>query len=149
VNLPSDGHSQERSWHRQHRTLALWLVVLLVGLGVSIAILVLTSVESRPRFPMVVWIVPGASAYQIRNVETATDAIPGVWGCSVHSQAQNYREAKNLLPRGEFATLTVATTPASYRCNLSSSNESTVIARLTPVAGFFRVSFPQVPKINP
>ncbi len=63
-----------------------------------------------------IWMQPGASSSEITGVSTQLAGMPIVKSCVYRSQAQDYREAKSLLPPDEYQVLSVAATPSSFRC---------------------------------
>lgn len=63
-----------------------------------------------------VWMQPTASTTEIDGVRTQLADLPIVKSCDYFSQAQDYQEAKKLLPPNEWAVLTVAAMPSSFRC---------------------------------
>jgi cell division transport system permease protein len=63
-----------------------------------------------------VWMQPTASATEIGGVRTQLADLPIVKSCVYKTQAQDYQEAKKLLPANEWDVLTVAAMPSSFRC---------------------------------
>jgi cell division transport system permease protein len=63
-----------------------------------------------------VWMEPTASTTEIDGVRTQLADLPIVKSCNYYTQAQDYKEAKKLLPPNEWAVLTPSAMPSSFRC---------------------------------
>ena len=63
-----------------------------------------------------VWMQPTASSTEISGVRTQLADLPIVKSCNYYTQAQDYQEAKKLLPANEWQVLNVAAMPSSFRC---------------------------------
>jgi cell division transport system permease protein len=74
------------------------------------------SVEWQQGTRVTVWMQPTASASEITSVGTQLHSMPIVKNCVYYSQAQDFQQAKHLLPQDEWSVLTVASVPSSYEC---------------------------------
>ena len=63
-----------------------------------------------------VWMQPNASASQLANVRSQLATMPIVKDCTFNTQAQDYQEAKRILPQSEWSVLSVSNVPSSFRC---------------------------------
>ncbi len=72
---------------------------------------------------------PSVSASQKASVKQQLHQLPYVQTCIFRSQSYDYAEAKRLLTPDESQALTVASTPASYRCVLNNPTQAQAIAK--------------------
>ncbi|HUY22198.1 MAG TPA: permease-like cell division protein FtsX [Acidimicrobiales bacterium] len=77
----------------------------------------------------IVWVQPQASASQVHSLEQQLHQLPFVRTVTYRSQAEDLKEAQHLLTPPEYQVLTVATTPASLRCQLDNPSEAIAIAK--------------------
>jgi cell division transport system permease protein len=76
-----------------------------------------------------VFLKPSVSNSQRTTIHGQLTQLPYVKTCLFRSKAYDYNEAKHLLTPDESQALTVATTPASYRCALNNPSEAQAIAK--------------------
>jgi len=74
------------------------------------------SVEWQQGTRVTVWMQPTASASEITSVGSQLHSMPIVKNCVYYSQAQDFQQAKHLLPQDEWSVLTVTSVPSSYEC---------------------------------
>jgi cell division transport system permease protein len=79
-----------------------------------------------------VWMQPTASTGEIATIRTQLSTLPLVKSCIYFNQEQDYQQAKALLPASEFAVLTPASMPTSFRC------VPTIPADAAPIASTFQ-----------
>jgi cell division transport system permease protein len=63
-----------------------------------------------------VWMQPTASTSEIDSVRTQLADLPIVRDCNYYTQAQDLKQARQLLPKDEAAVLTVTSVPSSFQC---------------------------------
>jgi cell division transport system permease protein len=91
-----------------------------------------------------VWMEPAASSTEIGNVRTALANLPIVKSCVYYTQAQDYAEAKKLLPPDEFGVLSVAAMPSSFRCVPTVPADAfTVVSQFSHEPGVYQVTAPE------
>ncbi len=74
------------------------------------------SVEWQQATRVTVWMQPNASRSEISSVGTQLHSMPIVKKCVYFTQAQDYQQAKTLLPQSEWSVLTVSAVPSSFQC---------------------------------
>jgi cell division transport system permease protein len=74
------------------------------------------SVDWQQATRVTVWLEPTASAGEISSVGSQLHSMPIVKDCIYYTQAQDFQQAKTLLPPSEWSVLTVAAVPSSYQC---------------------------------
>jgi cell division transport system permease protein len=63
-----------------------------------------------------VWMQPTASTSEISGIRTQLTDLPVVKSCVYFTQAQDLKQAKQLLPQDEWSVLTVSVMPSSFQC---------------------------------
>ena len=63
-----------------------------------------------------VWMEPAASSSEISTVKGQLADLPIVKSCRYYTQAQDFAEARQLLPLSEYQVLSVGVMPSSFRC---------------------------------
>ncbi|HVC71429.1 MAG TPA: permease-like cell division protein FtsX [Acidimicrobiales bacterium] len=76
-----------------------------------------------------VFLKPSVSNSQRASIQGQLRQLPYVESCLYRSKQYDYNEAKHLLTPDESQALTVATTPASYRCVLNNPSQAQAIAK--------------------
>ena len=98
-----------------------------------------------------VWMQPTASTSEIDDVRTQLANLPIVKDCLYDTQAQDYREAKILLPANEWQVLTVASMPSSFRCTPTVPSDAFVVqSNFSTQPGVYSVTTPgsQIREMN-
>ncbi|MGH9020989.1 MAG: cell division protein FtsX [Acidimicrobiales bacterium] len=91
-----------------------------------------------------VWMQPTASTAEIGNVRTQLANLPIVKSCAYYTQAQDFAEAKKLLPPDESGVLTVADMPSSFRCVPTTPADAfTVVSQFSHQTGVYQVTAPE------
>ncbi len=108
-------------WRNRMMTIAAVLTVA-VSLSLVGAALLLkqsaaqASAQWQQGTRVTVWMQPTASASELASVRSQLASLPIVKDCAYYSQAQDYQEAKIILPASEWSVLTVSDVPSSFRC---------------------------------
>jgi cell division transport system permease protein len=98
-----------------------------------------------------VWMQPTASATEIGGVRTQLADLPIVKSCVYKTQAQDYQEAKKLLPANEWDVLTVAAMPSSFRCIPTVPSDAFLVQNMfSGQPGIYQVTTPgqQIREMN-
>ena len=108
-------------WRNRMMTIAAVLTVAVsLSLVGSALLLKQSAAQASARWQqgtrVTVWMNPSASTSEINAVQAQLANLPIVKNCIFYSQAQDYAEAKQLLPQSESSVLTVSDTPSSFRC---------------------------------
>ncbi|MGA7835513.1 MAG: permease-like cell division protein FtsX [Acidimicrobiales bacterium] len=74
------------------------------------------SVEWQQGTRVTIWMQPTASLSEISSVNSQLHTMPIVKNCTYFTQAQDYQQAKKLLPQDEWTVLKVADVPSSFQC---------------------------------
>jgi len=91
-----------------------------------------------------VWMQPNASQSEIDSVRTQLSSMPIVKDCQYFTQAQDYQQAKTLLPADEWSVLTPSATPSSFRCIPTVPTDAfTVQSTFTNQPGVYQVTAPE------
>ncbi len=91
-----------------------------------------------------VWMQPNASSSEIDSVKTQLASMPIVKDCQFFTQAQDYQQAKTLLPADEWSVLTPSATPSSFRCIPTVPTDAfTVQSTFTNQPGVYQVTAPE------
>lgn len=135
-------------WRNRLMTIAAVLTVA-VSLALVGSALLLKQGASNAEFEwqrgiqVSVWMKPGATAAETSAVRSELDHLPYVNGCSYHTQLDDYNEAKKLLAADVFANMTVAITPASFRCTPNQPEDAQVVyQRFSGLPGVRNVTVP-------
>lgn len=108
-------------WRNRMMTIAAILTVA-VSLSLVGAALLLkqsaaqASAQWQQGTRVTVWMEPTASTSEVSNIQTQLASLPIVKDCQFYSQAQDYAQAKKLLPTDEFDVLSVADMPSKFSC---------------------------------
>lgn len=108
-------------WRNRMMTIAAVLTVAVsLSLVGSALLLKQSAAQASARWQqgtrVTVWMEPTASQNEISSVQTQLASMPIVKSCVYFTQAQDFAEAKQLLPQSEWSVLTVSQMPSSYRC---------------------------------
>jgi cell division transport system permease protein len=91
-----------------------------------------------------VWMQPTASSSEIDSIRTQLAGLPIVKDCQFFTQAQDYQQAKQLLPADEVSVLTVSAMPSSFRCvPVVPSDAFTVQSTFAHEPGVYQVTAPE------
>jgi len=91
-----------------------------------------------------VWMEPTASASEVSAVQSQLANLPLVKSCVFYTQAQDYKEALELLPPSESSVLTVSAMPSSFRCIPTvPSNAFVVESTFQSQPGVYKVTAPE------
>ncbi|HET8991327.1 MAG TPA: permease-like cell division protein FtsX [Acidimicrobiales bacterium] len=91
-----------------------------------------------------IWMQPNASQSEISSVKTQLAGMPIVKDCQYFTQAQDYQQAKTLLPADEWSVLTPSATPSSFRCVPTVPTDAfTVQSTFTNQPGVYQVTAPE------
>ncbi len=91
-----------------------------------------------------VWMQPTASSSEINGVRSQLANLPIVKSCVYYTQAQDYKEALQLLPPSESSVLTVKDMPSSFRCIPTvPSNAFVVESTFATQPGVYKVTAPE------
>ncbi|MHB1209312.1 MAG: cell division protein FtsX [Acidimicrobiales bacterium] len=108
-------------WRNRMMTIAAVLTVAVsLSLVGSALLLKQSAAQASARWQqgtrVTVWMEPAASQNEISSVQSQLASMPIVKSCTYYTQAQDFAEAKQLLPQSEWSVLTVAQMPSSFRC---------------------------------
>jgi cell division transport system permease protein len=98
-----------------------------------------------------VWMQPTASSGEISTIKTQLATMPIVRDCVYFTQAQDFQEAKKLLPLPESSVLTVAEVPSSYQCIPTVPSDAFLVrSTLSNEPGIYEVTAPnkQIREMN-
>jgi cell division transport system permease protein len=98
-----------------------------------------------------VWMQPDASASEISSVQSQLADLPIVKSCVFYTQAQDFAEAKKLLPADEIEVLSVSELPSSFRCVPTVPSDAfSVISSFSHQPGVYQVTAPvqQIREMN-
>jgi len=98
-----------------------------------------------------VWMQPTASTSEISGVRSQLADLPIVKNCVYYTQAQDLKEAKQLLPQNEWGVLTVSTMPSSFSCVPTVPSDAfVVINTFEKLPGVYQVTAPgqQIREMN-
>jgi cell division transport system permease protein len=136
-------------WRNRMMTIAAVLTVAVsLSLVGSALLLKQSAAQASVRWQqgtrVTVWMQPTASESEISSVQTQLGSMPIVSKCKYYTQEQDYKEAKKLLPQSEFAVLTVADMPSSFRCIPTVPADAfTVESTFTNAPGVYAVTAPE------
>jgi len=98
-----------------------------------------------------VWMQPTASTSEISGVRSQLADLPIVKNCVYYTQAQDLKEAKQLLPQNEWGVLTVSTMPSSFSCVPTVPSDAFVVLNtFEKLPGVYQVTAPgqQIREMN-
>jgi cell division transport system permease protein len=91
-----------------------------------------------------IWMQASASPAEIAVIQNQLKSLPYVKSCDYYTQAQDYAEAKSLLPNSEASVLRVSDVPSSFRCiPTSPANVFVVETSFTGQPGVYKVTAPE------
>ena len=91
-----------------------------------------------------IWMQASASPAEIAVIQNQLKSLPYVKSCDYYTQAQDYAEAKSLLPNSEASVLRVSDVPSSFRCiPTSPANVFVVETNFTGQPGVYKVTAPE------
>ena len=136
-------------WRNRMMTIAAVLTVA-VSLSLVGAALLLkqsaaqASAQWQQGTRVTVWMQPTATAGELSSVQSQLANSPIVKDCTYFSQAQDYAEAKQLLPKSEWAVLSVKAMPSSYRCvPVVPSDAFAIESTFSNQPGVYKVTAPE------
>ena len=136
-------------WRNRMMTIAAVLTVA-VSLSLVGAALLLkqsaaqASAQWQQGTRVTVWMQPTATAGELASVQSQLANSPLVKNCVYFSQAQDYAEAKLLLPKSEWDVLSVSAMPSSYRCVPTvPSNAFAIETTFSNQPGVYKVTAPE------
>lgn len=91
-----------------------------------------------------VWMQPTASTSEINSVRSQLANLPIVKSCVFYTQAQDYKEALQLLPPSESGVLKVSEMPSSFRCVPTVPSDAFVVeSTFAAQPGVYKVTAPE------
>ncbi|HSN02345.1 MAG TPA: permease-like cell division protein FtsX [Acidimicrobiales bacterium] len=136
-------------WRNRMMTIAAVLTVA-VSLSLVGAALLLkqsaaqASAQWQQGTRVTVWMQPTATASELSSVQSQLANSPIVKDCKFFSQAQDYAEAKQLLPKSEWDVLSVKAMPSSYRCvPVVPSDAFAIESTFSNQPGVYKVTAPE------
>jgi len=136
-------------WRNRMMTIAAVLTVA-VSLSLVGAALLLkqsaaqASAQWQQGTRVTVWMQPTATASELSSVQNQLANSPIVKDCKYFSQAQDYAEAKQLLPKSEWDVLSVKAMPSSYRCvPVVPSDAFAIESTFSNQPGVYKVTAPE------
>jgi cell division transport system permease protein len=91
-----------------------------------------------------VWMQPTASSSEINGIRTQLANLPIVKSCVFYTQAQDYKEALQLLPPSESDVLKVTDMPSSFRCIPTVPSDAFVVeSTFATQPGVYKVTAPE------
>ncbi|HEV2426723.1 MAG TPA: permease-like cell division protein FtsX [Acidimicrobiales bacterium] len=91
-----------------------------------------------------VWMQPTASSTEISSVQSSLADSPLVKSCLFYTQAQDYAQARQILPPDEWHVLSVADMPSSFRCVPTIPADAfTVVSQYSGQPGIYQVTAPE------
>ncbi|HET9090645.1 MAG TPA: permease-like cell division protein FtsX [Acidimicrobiales bacterium] len=136
-------------WRNRMMTIAAVLTVA-VSLSLVGAALLLkqsaaqASAQWQQGTRVTVWMQPTATAGELSSVQSQLANSPIVKDCTYFSQAQDYAEAKQLLPKSEWDVLSVKAMPSSYRCvPVVPSDAFAIESTFSNQPGVYKVTAPE------
>ncbi|MHB8827228.1 MAG: cell division protein FtsX [Acidimicrobiales bacterium] len=136
-------------WRNRMMTIAAVLTVA-VSLSLVGAALLLkqsaaqASAQWQQGTRVTVWMQPTATAGELSSVQSQLANSPIVKNCTYFSQAQDYAEAKQLLPKSEWDVLSVKAMPSSYRCvPVVPSDAFAIESTFSNQPGVYKVTAPE------
>ncbi len=102
------------------------------------------SVQWQQGTRVTVWMQPNASSNEISGVRTQLADLPIVKNCDYFTQAQDYQQAKTLLPQSEWSVLTVSAMPSSFQCVPTVPSDAFVVeSTFSNQPGVYKVTAPE------
>jgi cell division transport system permease protein len=98
-----------------------------------------------------VWMQPTASPGQVSAIQAQLAGLPIVKDCVFFTQAQDFQEAKILLPLPESSVLTVSEVPSSFKCVPTVPSDAFVVqSTFSHEPGVYQVTAPnkQIREMN-
>jgi len=90
-----------------------------------------------------IWMQPTASTSEISAVRTQLADLPIVKSCLYYTQAQDLKQARQLLPQDEWSVLTVTSMPSSFQCVPSVPSDAFVVeSTFAHQPGVYKVTGP-------
>ncbi len=136
-------------WRNRMMTIAAVLTVA-VSLSLVGAALLLkqsaaqASAQWQQGTRVTVWMQPTATTSELSSVQSQLANSPIVKDCTYFSQAQDYAEAKQLLPKSEWDVLSVKAMPSSYRCvPVVPSDAFAIESTFSNQPGVYKVTAPE------
>ncbi len=136
-------------WRNRMMTIAAVLTVA-VSLSLVGAALVLkqsaaqASAQWQQGTRVTIWIQPNASQSEISTIQSQLASMPIVKKCDYFTQAQDYAEAKKILPTDESQVLQVSDVPSSFRCVPTVPADAfTLASQYTGQPGVYQVTLPE------
>lgn len=91
-----------------------------------------------------VWMQPTASSSEISGVRSQLASMPVVKNCKYFTQAQDYQQAKTLLPQSEWSVLSVSSMPSSFECVPTVPSDAFVVeSTFSNQPGVYEVTAPE------
>jgi cell division transport system permease protein len=143
-------------WRNRMMTIAAVLTVA-VSLSLVGGALLLKQSAAQASFQwqqgtrVTVWMAPTASAGQVSAIQTQLAGLPIVKDCVFFTQAQDFNEAKILLPLPESSVLTVSEVPSSFKCVPTVPSDAFVVqSTFSHEPGVYQVTAPnkQIREMN-
>ncbi|MDE3065488.1 MAG: permease-like cell division protein FtsX [Acidobacteriota bacterium] len=135
-------------WRNRMMTIAAVLTVA-VSLSLVGAALVLkqsaaqASAQWQQGTRVTIWMQPTASSSEITSIQNELANLPIVKRCVYYTQAQDYAEAKRILPTNEWQVLTPTDMPSSFRCVPTVPSDAfTVQSQFSGQPGVYQVTLP-------
>jgi cell division transport system permease protein len=85
------------------------------------------SVQWQQGTRVTVWMQPTASSNEIASVKSQLADMPIVKDCVFRTQAEDFAQAKKVLPLSESSALTVSEVPTAYLCTPTIPSDATVV----------------------
>ncbi|MGH9046241.1 MAG: cell division protein FtsX [Acidimicrobiales bacterium] len=136
-------------WRNRLMTIAAVLTVAVSLALVGAAFLLKQGASNAETFwqrgtQVIVWMKPSVSHSESLAVSNELHQLPYLHSCTYHTQQEDFREAQKLLVPSESDALTVATTPASYRCTPNQPQYAqAVVNRFSGQPGVLKAAAPQ------
>jgi cell division transport system permease protein len=90
-----------------------------------------------------VWMQPTASTSEINDVRGQLADLPVVKSCLYYTQAQDLKQARELLPQDEWSVLTVSSMPSSFQCVPSVPSDAFIVeSTFAHQPGVYKVTGP-------
>ena len=139
MKLATSGPITLRTSHLA-RWLVVWALFVSVLLGFSApSTATVRSVVSRTH--VAVWLKADVTNYQVVQLGRTLKGSGLVHGCTYRTKREDYREAKEILTKSEFAKLSLEMTPTKYVCDLDRRDFQEVANRFRPLPGVYQVAY--------
>jgi cell division transport system permease protein len=101
------------------------------------------SVQWQQGTRVTVWMQPTASTSEIGGIRSQLADLPVVKSCIYYDQAQDLKQARELLPQDEWSVLTVSSMPSSFQCVPSVPSDAFVVeSTFAHQPGVYKVTGP-------